>query len=93
MGGEHAVTIEASDVVKLLRELGRSDPTCRAMAEWADHASTPVLEVCHEALTRLTAEKARLAKGGEEMLAAVPAGTVVRDANEQAPYGPDDRAL
>ncbi len=46
------VTVEASNVVKLLRELGRSDLTCRAMADWVDHASTTVLEVCHEALTR-----------------------------------------
>ena len=86
------MTIEASDVVKLLRELGRSDPTCRAMAEWADHASTPILEVCHEALTRLAAEKARLAKVVEEVLAAVPAGTTIRDADDQTPYGPDDPA-
>ena len=86
------MTIEASDVVKLLRELGRSDPTCRAMAEWADHASTPVLEVCHEALTRLAAEKARLAKVVEEMLAAVPAGTVVRDVDDHAPYRSEDLA-
>ncbi|RYC30231.1 hypothetical protein D3273_19865 [Lichenibacterium minor] len=86
------MTIEASDVVKLLRDLGRSDPTCHAMAIWADHASTPVLEVCHEALTRLAAEKARLAKVVEEMLAAVPAGTSIRRADNQASYGADDPA-
>lgn len=86
------MTIEASDVVKLLRELGRSDPTCRAMAEWADHVSTPVLEVCHEALTRLAAEKARLAKVVEEILAVVPVGTIIRDADDQAPYGSHDPA-
>ncbi len=84
------MAIEASDVVKLLRELGRSDPTCRAMAEWADHASTPVLEVCHEALTRLAAEKARLAKVVEEMLESMPAGTEIGGAGGQAPY--DDGA-
>ncbi len=82
------MTIEASDLVKLLRELGRSDPTCRAMAEWADHASTPVLEVCHEALTRLTAEKTRLAKVVEELLSALPAGTGVRNADGQASFDP-----
>lgn len=81
------MTVEASDIVKLLRELGRSDPTCRAMAEWADHASTPVLEVCHEALSRLAAEKARLAKVVEEMLLALPVGTEIRDADDQTPYG------
>ena len=80
------MTIEASDVVKLLRDLGRSDPTCRAMAEWADHASTPVLEVCHEALTRLAAEKARLAKIVEEMLLALPPGCSLRDVEGQAPF-------
>lgn len=80
------MTIEASDIIKLLRELGRSDPTCRTMAEWADHASTPVLEVCHEALSRLAAEKGRLARVVEEMLAAVPARTEVRDANDQARF-------
>ena len=86
------MTIEASDMVKLLRELGQSDSTCRAMAEWADHASTPVLEVCHEALTRLAAEKARLARVVEEMLAAVPAGTTIRDVGDQASNGSDDPA-
>ena len=86
------MTIEASDVMKLLRELGRSDPTCRAMAEWADHATTPVLEVCHEALTRLAAEKAQPAKAVEEMLVAIPAGTMIKDADDQAPYGLDDPA-
>ena len=80
------MTIEASDVVKLLRDLGRSDPTCRVMAEWADHASTPILEVCHEALTRLAAEKARLAKIVEEMLVALPPETSLRDAKGQAPF-------
>ena len=80
------MTIEASDVVKLLRELGRSDPTCRAMAEWADHASTPVLEVCHEALTRLATEKARLARVVEEMLIALPSKTSVRDVDGQTPF-------
>ena len=82
------MTIEASDVVKLLRELGRSDPTCRAMAEWADHASTPVLEVCHEALTRLAAEKTRLAKVVEGLVRARPAGPDVRDADDQASFDP-----
>lgn len=81
------MTVEASDVIKLLRDLGRSDPTCRAMAEWADYASTPVLEVCHEALRELAAEKARLARVVEEMLGALPDGTMVRAAGEQAPYG------
>ncbi len=81
------MTIEASDVVKLLRELGRTDPTCHAMAERADHASTPVLEVCHEVLICLAAEKARLAKVVEEMLVSIPAGTEIRGAGGQAPYG------
>ena len=82
------MTVEASDVIKLLRDLGRSDPTCRAMAEWADHASTPVLEVCHEALTQLAAEKARLARVVEDMLGALPGAVMVRAAGEQAPYVP-----
>lgn len=56
------------------------------MAEWADHASTPVLEVCHEALTQLAAEKARLAKVVEEMLVSMPAGMEIRDAGGGAPY-------
>ena len=85
------MTIEASDVVELLRDLGRSDPTCRAMAEWADHASTPVLEVCHEALGRLAAEKARLATVVEEMLAALPSGTGVRRVDGQTPFDPGAR--
>ncbi|WP_237478351.1 hypothetical protein [Lichenibacterium dinghuense] len=80
------MTIEASDIIKLLRELGRSDPTCRTMAEWADHASTPVLEVCHEALTKLAAEKARLAKVVEEMLAAVSVGTEMGIEGDQVLY-------
>ena len=85
------MAIEASDVVKLFREFGRSDPTCRAMAEWADHASTqPVLEVYHEALICLSAEKARLAKVVEEMLVSMPAGTEIRGAGGQVPY--DDGA-
>lgn len=81
------MNVEASDIIRLLRDLGRSDPTCRAMAEWADHASTPVLEVCHEALTRLAVEKARLAKVVEEVLAAQPPGTGVRNADDQTPFG------
>ena len=83
------MTVEASDIVKLLRDLGQSDPACRVMAEWADHASTPVLEVCHEALARLAAEKARLASVVEEVLGNLPAGTSVRDAGGQARFRAD----
>ena len=58
------------------------------MAEWADHASTPVLEVCHEALTRLAAEKGRLARVVEEMLVAQPTGTSVREVGDQKAFDP-----
>ena len=81
------MTFEASDIVKLLREFRRNDPTCRPMAKWADHAIILVLEFCHEALARLAAEKVRLARVVEEMLAALPAGREIRDGAEKLPYG------
>ena len=80
------MTIEAFDAVKLLRELYHSDPTCRVIADSADHSSTLVFEVCQEVLTRLAADKARLAKVVEEMLVALPPETSFRGVEGQAPF-------
>lgn len=84
------MTIEASDVIEPLRALGRPDMWRRGrVGRPRRHTGH---RVCHEASASLAAEKARLARVVEEMLAAVPAGAIVRDADDQTPYGSDHPA-